>query len=178
MWAPPSVASVTVSDVRGLPYWSATCTVTVVVDVPSATTVDGDSVTPTCGAAGLTCSEAVPVAPALVPVTVCAPAAVAVHTLAVHDPFGVRLNVVVPVTSPRLLLLASRPCAVNVWLLPAVTVALAGESTRWSSAPGWTVTGACVADNAPSVTVTHWLPAVRSAMPVKVWLPASAAVNV
>ena len=48
-----------------------------------------------------TCSEAVPVLPALVPVTVWTPAAEALQVaLPVQEPFGAIENVVVDVTSP------------------------------------------------------------------------------
>jgi hypothetical protein len=59
----------------------------------------------------LTVSEPVLVLPPLFPVTVCAPAAVVVQTLPLHDPFGRIENVVAPVTSPRELLNASNACA-------------------------------------------------------------------
>ena len=62
--------------------------------------------------AALTCSEAVPVFPAFVPVTVCAPATEAVQVAPVHDPSGEIENVVVEVTSPRELPYRSRPSAV------------------------------------------------------------------
>ena len=55
---------------------------------------------------------AVAVLPPSVPVTVCGPATVAVHVAPVQEPSGLIVNVVAPVTSPRLLLKASNPCAV------------------------------------------------------------------
>src|ERR671937_545699 len=64
--------------------------------------------------------------PPLVPVTVCAPAVVAVHTLALHDPSGAIVNVVEPVTSPNELFDASNACAVYVCDPPATTDADAG----------------------------------------------------
>src|SRR5918912_186497 len=72
---------------------------------------------------GFTCSDAVPVLPALVPVTVCAPAPVAVHVLPVHDPSGPIENVVEAVTSPSEFPAASKPWAVKLWEPPAVIVA-------------------------------------------------------
>src|SRR5690349_24254558 len=54
---------------------------------------------------------AVAVFPPLAPVTVCAPATVAVQLAAVQEPSGVMLKVVVAVMS-QLLLLASNPVAV------------------------------------------------------------------
>jgi len=47
-----------------------------------------------------------------VPVTVCAPAIVAVQTLSVQEPFGAIEKVVAEVTSPRTLPAASTLCAV------------------------------------------------------------------
>jgi hypothetical protein len=58
-----------------------------------------------------TCRVAVPVLPLSVPVTVCGPAALAVQIAPVHEPSGDILNVVATVTSPKLLLLLSRPVA-------------------------------------------------------------------
>ena len=60
----------------------------------------------------MTCRLAVPVLPPLVPVTVCAPAVVAVQVAPVQEPSGAIVNVVVPVTLPSELLNWSRPCAV------------------------------------------------------------------
>jgi len=48
----------------------------------------------------LTCSDAVPTAPRKVPVTVWAPATVAVQTAAAQDPFGPIVNVVLDVALP------------------------------------------------------------------------------
>ena len=63
-------------------------------------------------AAAVTVSDAVLVLPPSFPVTVWAPAVVAVHILAVHDPSGEIANVVTAVTSPRELFAASKPWAV------------------------------------------------------------------
>jgi len=63
-------------------------------------------------ALALTCSEAVPVFPDFVPVTVCAPATEAVHVAALQEPFGAIEKVVVEVTSPREFSYWSRPWAV------------------------------------------------------------------
>src|SRR5690348_9223694 len=131
----------------------------------------------TTGAAASTDSAAVPVAPDFVAVTVCGPAVVAVQVFAVHEPSGAMVNVAVPVTSPRLLPAASRPCAVNVRLAPASIVAVPGETVRWSSPPGCTVIGDWVAERVPSPALTDWLPAVRRVIPENVCVPASAAVN-
>ena len=62
--------------------------------------------------AGLTCRLAVPLAPIAVPVTVCAPALVALQTAAAQEPSGASVNVVVEVMSPSELLYWSRPWAV------------------------------------------------------------------
>ena len=59
-----------------------------------------------------TWSDAVPVFPALVPVTVCEPEAVAVQVAPVQEPFGAIENVVDDVTSPSELSYWSRPAAV------------------------------------------------------------------
>src|SRR5439155_17190691 len=87
----------------------------------------------------LTLSEAVPVLPVFVPVTVCAPATEAVQVAPVQDPFGPIENVVLEVTSPSELLYWSRPSAVYACGAPAAIVADAGESTRWSSPAAVTV---------------------------------------
>ena len=60
----------------------------------------------------LTCSEAVPIAPASFPVTVCAPAIEAVQVAPLQDPFAAMVKVVLAVTSPSELSYWSRPCAV------------------------------------------------------------------
>ena len=48
----------------------------------------------------MTCSDAVPVLPPSLPVTVCAPATVAVQVAPVQEPLGPIVNVVLAVTSP------------------------------------------------------------------------------
>ena len=73
-----------------------------------------------------TCKEAVPVLPPSLPVTVCAPEAVAVQVASVQDPFGPIENVVLAVTSPSELLYWSRPSAVYACEPPDVIVAEAG----------------------------------------------------
>ena len=62
--------------------------------------------------AGVTLRLAVDVLPVYEPVTVCAPAMAAVHVPPAHDPFGAIVNVLLAVTSPMLLLNASKACAV------------------------------------------------------------------
>ena len=66
---------------------------------------------------------------ASVPVTVCAPAAVAVQAFPVQEPLGVIEKVVFDVTSPSELFAASKPCAVYVRVPPAAIVALEGLIT-------------------------------------------------
>ena len=63
-------------------------------------------------APAVTCSEAVPVLPVFVPVTVCGPAVVAVQVAPVQEPFGAIVKVVVAVTSPSELSYWSSPSAV------------------------------------------------------------------
>ncbi len=58
-----------------------------------------------------TCSDAVPVADPLVPVTVWSPGTVAVQVAPAHEPSGPMVKVVESVTSPRSLPHASNPCA-------------------------------------------------------------------
>src|SRR5919202_6709258 len=89
-------------------------------------------------APAVTVNEGVAVLPPSFPVTVCAPASVAVQTLPVQEPFGPIENIVEEVTSPSELLAASKPSAVYVCEPPAVIVALAGLMTTWSSAPAVT----------------------------------------
>jgi len=67
----------------------------------------GDSTRWSSGAAS-TVSDAVLVLPPSLPVTVCAPATVAVQTFALHEPSGRMENVVEAVTSPSELLAASK----------------------------------------------------------------------
>src|ERR671934_14647 len=78
----------------------------------------------------VTCSDAVPVLPVSLPVTVCAPATEAVQVAPVQEPSGAIENVVAEVTSPRLLSYWSRPCAVYVCEPPALIVADAGDRVR------------------------------------------------
>src|SRR5436305_374566 len=107
----------------------------------------------------VTCSEAVPVLPASVPVTVWPPTTDAVQVAPVQEPFGTMVNVVAPVTSPTELPYESRPSAVKDPFPPAAIVADGGETTRWSSAAGATVSVA-VPLVAPAVAVTVSVPAV------------------
>src|SRR5437764_6274577 len=85
-----------------------------------------------------TSSDAVPVLPERVAVTVCAPVWTAVHVAPVHEPLGVIEKVLVPVTSPRELSYRSRASAVYDCCPPDAIVEVAGERARWSSAPAVT----------------------------------------
>src|SRR5919198_875813 len=78
----------------------------------------------------VTCSEAVPVLPPLVPVTVCAPATVAVQVAPVQEPSGGIEKVVVAVTSPSELSYWSRPSAVYACDPPELMVAEGSEERR------------------------------------------------
>ena len=80
------------------------------------------------GATPVIVSDAVPVLPALVPVTVCTPTVGAVQPPAVQSPSGAMVNVAA--TLPRVLLNSSNPSAVYAWRIPAWTDAVAGVSTR------------------------------------------------
>ncbi len=67
--------------------------------------------------------------PASLPVTVCAPATVAVQTLPLHEPSGETANDVLDVTSPNEFPDESKPSAVNDRDPPATTAALDGLTT-------------------------------------------------
>src|SRR5919204_6049748 len=86
-----------------------------------------------------TFSEAEPVAPSTVALTTCDPVADAVQTFSVQEPSGTIEKAASLVTSPSELSYASRPSAVNGCDPPGAIVAGAGDSARWSSAPGVTV---------------------------------------
>ena len=111
----------------------------------------------------MTCNEAVPVLPAFVPVTVCAPEDVAVQLAPAQDPLASIENVVVEVVSPSELSYWSRPSAVYACEPPAVMTAEAGDSAKWSSAP--------------AVTPNDAVPVLPPSLPVTVWVPASVAVQ-
>jgi len=102
--------------------------------------------------------------PAFVPVTVCAPADVAVQLAPEQDPLASIENVVVEVTSPSELSYWSRPSAVYACEPPDAIVAEAGASTRWSSAP--------------AVTLNDAVPVLPPSFPVTVCAPADVAVQV
>jgi len=105
----------------------------------------------------VTWSDAVPVLPPFVPVTVWLPAVVAVHDAPVHDPLGAIEKDVVDVTSPSEFSYWSRPSAVYACVLAGVIVADAGVSTRWSSGAGVTASAAELVA-APFEPVTVWAP--------------------
>src|SRR6266576_1564144 len=92
--------------------WSKPCAV-YACEVPEMIVADAGARPRWSRAAALTCRLAVPVLPPLVPVTVCAPAVVAVQVAPVQEPSGAIVNVVVPVRLPSGLLNWSRPCAVE-----------------------------------------------------------------
>jgi hypothetical protein len=96
--------------------------------------------------------------PAFVPVTVCAPADVAVQLAPEQEPFGPIENVVVEVTSPSELSNWSRPSAVYACEPPAAIVAEPGASAKWSSAPAVTPNDAVLV-LPPSFPVTVCAPA-------------------
>ena len=91
-----------------LSYWSRPCAV-YVCEPPAAIVEDaGDSVRWSSGPA-VTLNDPALVFPESFPVTVCAPATVAVHTFPLHDPLGAIENTVEAVTSPSELFEASNP---------------------------------------------------------------------
>ena len=104
-----------------------------------------------------------PVLPAFVPVTVWAPADVAVQLAPLQEPFGPIENVVVEVTSPSELSYWSRPSAVYACEPPAAIVAEAGATARWSSGP--------------AVTLNDAVPVLPPSFPVTVCAPADVAVQ-
>src|ERR671935_289450 len=118
----------------------------------------------------VTVSVAVPVLPALVPVTVCVPAAEAVQVAPVHEPSGAIEKVVLAVTSPGELSYWSRPSAVYPCDPPEAIVAEAGESAKWSSAPAVTLNEA-VAVLPPSLPVTVCAPATVAVQALRVHEP-------
>jgi hypothetical protein len=75
-----------------------------VCDAPAAIVALAGLITMWSMTAGSTCSDAVPVLPELLPVTVCGPEVDAPHVAAAHDPSGEMENVVLDVTSPSELL--------------------------------------------------------------------------
>ncbi len=78
-----------------------------------------------------TIKEEVSVLPLFDPVTVCAPATVAVQLAPPQVPFGVIENDVPAVTSPSELFAESKPSAVNPCDPPDAMVALPGVTTMW-----------------------------------------------
>jgi len=123
----------------------------------SAVTVTSKATPAACGvvavtsrvaaAPGFTVSVASSVNTPLVPVTVWAPATVAVQLDPVHEPSGAMLNVVPGVTLPRLLPNASNPSAVYAWLSPAI-MAMIGASDPRVELGRWDVPGAYIVGRA------------------------------
>ncbi len=92
--------AVVVTSPRELPYASK-ASVEYVCGWPTVIDEDDGDRTRWSTAAGLTWRGVLPLAPPLVPVTVCVPDVVAVQTLPLHVPSGAREKVVVEVRSPR-----------------------------------------------------------------------------
>ena len=93
-----------------LSYWSRPWAV-YDCDVPAAIEPSaGESARWSSGPA-FTVSDAVPVLPAVIPVTVCGPAVVATQVVPLQEPSGAIVKVVDAVTSPSELLYWSRPSA-------------------------------------------------------------------
>jgi hypothetical protein len=111
-----------------LSYWSRPSAV-YACHSPDEIDADAGDNTRWSSAPVVTVSAPVLVLPALVPVTVCAPAVVAVQLFPVHEPFGEIEKVVVDVASPSELFEASKPSAVYACDPPAEIVALDGLTT-------------------------------------------------
>ena len=115
----------------GVVLLAASCAVTVTLKATPAVAVAGAARAKCVVVAAVTASEAVPVLPEVcVPVTVCGPATEALQLAPVQEPSGAIVKVVAAVTSPSVLLNASRPSAVYVSEPPELIVAEAGASTR------------------------------------------------
>ncbi len=153
-----------VTSPRELPAASNPCAVNVCEPPAVIVAVEG-LIVMWSNAPALTCSDAVPVFPAFVPVTVCAPAAEAVQVAPLQEPFGAIEKLVVDVRSPSELPYWSRPAAVYARDPPEVIEAVDGESTRWSSAAGPMV-NAAVAVLPAAVALTVWSPATLA---VQMW---------
>ena len=93
-----------------LPYWSNPWAV-YACEPPAGMEADAGASARWSRAPAVTVREAVPVLPPSVPVTVCAPALVAVQTLPLQEPSGAIEKVVESVTSPSGLPYWSRPWA-------------------------------------------------------------------
>ena len=111
----------------------------------------------------VTLNDAVPVLPPSFPVTVCAPADVAVQLAPLQEPFGPIEKLVLAVTSPSEWFEASKPSAVYACEPPAVIDALEGLTTMWSRT---------------AVTWREAVPVAPRRLPVTVWMPAAEAVQV
>src|ERR671937_364642 len=144
-------------------YWSRPSAV-YACDPPEAIVAEAGESAKWSSAPAVTLNEAVAVLPPSLPVTVCAPATVAVQALPVQEPFGPIENVVDAVTSPSEFPDASKPWAVYVCEPPALIVAVAGRITMWSSVP--------------VVTLREAVPVFPDFLPVTVCAPATDAVQV
>lgn len=116
----------------------------------------------------VTVSVALPCLPEYVPVTVCVPGVSAVHFAPVQEPSGAIAKLVAGVTEPSVFPNWSAPVAVYDCEAPGLMLDCAGESTRWSSGPGWIVS-CCDADTWPLI----WLPRASALI---VGLPAAVSV--
>src|SRR4051812_9994953 len=88
----------------------------------------------TRGAPASTVSDAVELTPLFVAVIVGSPPPAAEQTLPLQDPSGAIEKLVPAVTSPSEFPPASKPCAVYDCEPPDAIVAVAGDTTMWSSA--------------------------------------------
>ena len=111
-----------------LSYWSRPSAV-YAREPPAVMVADAGDKTRWSSEPAVTLNDAVAVFPSAVPVTVCAPAEVAVQLAPVQDPFGPIEKVVLDVTSPSGLPDTSNPCATYVWEAPAKIDALEGLTT-------------------------------------------------
>src|SRR3954451_2467750 len=122
----------------------------------------------------VTCSDAVPVLPLFVPVTVCAPAIDAWQMAALLPvPLGLIVNVGVDLTSPSEFPKRSHPSAVYDWPVVVLTVAAAGDTSRWSRAAAGTVSVAA-AVRPMNEAVTVCAPAVLAVQTFRVHDPSGA----
>ena len=153
---------VEVTSPSELSYWSRPSAV-YTCEPPAVITAEAGDSAKWSSAPAVTVNDAVPVLPPALPVTVCAPEAVAVQVASVQDPFGPIEKAVLPVTSPSELSYWSRPSAVYAREPPAVIVADAGDRTRWSSEP--------------AVTLNDAVPVFPSVVPVTVCAPTEVAVQ-
>jgi hypothetical protein len=94
-----------------LSYWSRPSAV-YACEPPDAIVAEAGASTRWSSAPAVTLNDAVPVLPPSFPVTVCAPADVAVQVAPLQEPFGPIEKLVLDVTSPSEWFEASKPSAV------------------------------------------------------------------